>query len=68
MSYKENRKMKVYEATVTRNSDSYFYRTKYVPVPQIKLQGNWLQELGFEPGKNLNVNCKDGQLTITLAE
>lgn len=56
MSYKENRKMKVYEAS-DRN---------YRPVTQIRLQGKWLEDLGFEIGEVLSVECRGGEIIFTL--
>ena len=34
------------------------------PVPVIKLQGKWLQKLGFEPGDTLVVERQPGMLVI----
>ncbi|RHL85815.1 type I addiction module toxin, SymE family [Dorea formicigenerans] len=53
--------MKVYEATtVSRGID-----TKYKSVPQIRLQGAWLENnCGFEPGTNIKVLCEEGRLVI----
>lgn len=56
MRYKRNRKVKVYEATTGTN---------YKKVPQIRLQGEWLKELSFEPGVELNIECEGGRLIIT---
>ena len=63
---KEDRRVKVYEGTKSWNDP--WYRTKYKTQPQIKLKGDWLAELGFEPGANLNVHCEQGKLIITLAD
>lgn len=35
-------------------------------IPQIKLQGLWLDMLGFSIGKKIIVNCKNGKLVIEL--
>ena len=48
-AFKKDRALTVYEAS--SGSD-------YKPVPQIRLQGEWLNELGFEPGEKLNVHCE----------
>ncbi len=58
MAYKKNRPMKVYE---TSGAD-------YKRIPQIRLQGKWLQELGFEIGEAVNVECEGGKLIITLRD
>jgi hypothetical protein len=34
------------------------------PVPVIKLQGNWLQKFGFQPGDTLLVDRQPGLLVI----
>ena len=41
---------------------------KYQAVPAIRLQGKWLQKLGFEIGKKVNVECLDGKLSISLED
>ncbi len=35
-------------------------------VPLIRLQGAWLEKLGFTTGSKLKVSEQEGQLTITL--
>ena len=34
--------------------------------PTIMLKGKWLEELGFQFGDYISVNCEDGKLVITL--
>ncbi|MCB7304076.1 type I toxin-antitoxin system SymE family toxin [Bariatricus massiliensis] len=34
-------------------------------MPQIRVQGKWLEELGFESGSEINIECLDGKLIIT---
>lgn len=36
-------------------------------VPQIRLQGNWLSEIGYTAGEKIIVSHKDGKLIIELA-
>ena len=36
--------------------------------PQLRIQGLWLQTLGFEIGDTVQVKCEDGKLVITPAE
>jgi toxic protein SymE len=55
MAYKEYRKL-----TVTESS-GYQYKS----TPAIRIQGQWLSELGFDFGDKVNVKCEDGRLTIT---
>lgn len=64
-----DRKMKVYRTYVERKTKSlYAWAKRSVEIPQIRLQGKWLQETGFKPGDNLNVQCEDGKLIITRVE
>ena len=55
---KEDRKLKVYEVS------TYKYKT----TSQIRLQGEWLIKLGFDPGAPINVSCENGRIVITLDE
>lgn len=57
MAFKKNREMKVYETS------GYNYKSS----PQIRLQGKWLEDLGFEIGMSINIECIDGKLIITSA-
>ena len=57
-SFKTDRLMKVYESGGYSNKE----------IPQIRLQGEWLKELGFEIGDQLNVHCEGGRITITRAD
>ena len=64
-----DRKLKVYGVQAERKVRSMFATARrYIEIPQIKLQGLWLQETGFKPGDNLNVQCEDGKLIITRVE
>ena len=53
--FKENRTMTVYGIST---------QPGYKIVPQIRLQGEWLKELGYNIGDKLNVECREGQLII----
>ena len=64
MAFKEDRKLKVYEGSYTKSGS--WNNTKYKFQPQIRLQGDWLADLGFNPGTAMNVHCEKGKLTITL--
>ena len=37
------------------------------PVPQLRLEGKWLEDYGFLPGTPIEVSCTDGQLVICKA-
>ena len=58
MNGKRCRFVKVY-----RHIDS-FYRC----IPFIKLQGEWLRQLGFQDGDSIRVSCEEGKLTITTLD
>lgn len=64
-----NRRLKVYETSYQiNNPDSiYVYAKKSISIPQIRLQGKWLKECGFEPGCQVHIQCADGKLVITKA-
>jgi toxic protein SymE len=40
----------------------------YAQVPEIRLCGNWLRDLGFKEGKSVKVVMEKGQLIVTLAK
>lgn len=37
----------------------------YQSIPQIRIQGKWLEALGFSIGDKLEIACKENQLIIT---
>lgn len=39
---------------------------KYKPTPTIILKGQWLNEMGFQIGDQLKVECEDGRLVISV--
>ena len=55
------RKLKIYKKFQLRER-------KYTPVPEIRLEGRWLKELGFEIGKNIEIKQQKNKLTITLTD
>lgn len=38
----------------------------YKPTPTIMLKGQWVNEMGFEIGDQMKVECEDGKLVIIL--
>lgn len=40
----------------------------YAPIPQIILQGKWLEELGYHVGDKVTVDCQTGKMIITKEE
>lgn len=57
-AYKKERKMKVYAQSGYR----------YKETATIILKGDWLQDLGFEPGTPIRVECEGGRLVITKGD
>ena len=55
VSYMEKRKLKVYYG---RGRDN-------CRLPQIVLQGQWLERMGFSIGDSLTVDCQPGRVVIT---
>lgn len=55
MGFKEYRDLKVYDQS------GYNYKS----VLQIRLQGKWLEELGFSIGTSVCVKCQGGKIIIT---
>lgn len=37
-------------------------------LPIIRMRGKWVQDLGFQIGARILVQCESGKLTITLAD
>lgn len=55
------RKLKIYQKFQPRER-------KNITVPEIRLEGKWLKELGFEIGKEIEIKQQKNKLTITLAD
>jgi len=55
------RKLKIYQKFRSRTWDD-------TTVPEIRLEGKWLKELGFEEGKEIEVRLQKYKLTITLID
>ncbi len=58
---KKTRKLKIQPKTVSRTF-------KYVIVPEILLKGKWLEDAGFKPGQNVQIEQQKNKLVITLAD
>ncbi len=56
------RKLKIYQKHQPRDWN------RYVSVPEIRLEGKWLKELGFEIGKEIEIKQQKNKLTITLTD
>ncbi len=37
-------------------------------VPEILLKGKWLEEIGFKPGQNVQIEQQKNKLIITLTD
>lgn len=40
----------------------------FVLYPEIRLSGEWLEKIGFEPGQKVNVRTAKNEVLITVAE
>jgi len=54
-----SRKLKIHSRFRTRRWD-------HTTVPEIRLEGRWLEEVGFKEGKRVNIQIEPNKLTITL--
>ena len=54
------RKLAVSRRMAKRSGD------RYVEIPAIILSGRWLEQIGFEAGKRIEVQLQSGRLTITI--
>ncbi|MCQ4141174.1 type I toxin-antitoxin system SymE family toxin [Chryseobacterium sp. EO14] len=56
-----SRKLKIY---------SRFQKSSYklIIVPEIRLRGKWLDEIGFGEGKMVNIQQKKNKIIITVDE
>lgn len=68
MEEKNVRNLKVYEATESRKGSSWYGGGIYKTVPQIRLQGMWLEKYGFKPGNNIKIECKSKKIIIEVVE
>lgn len=56
------RKRKDYRELKVSSFSGYGYKS----APMLRIQGLWLEELGFNIGDPILVKCEDGKLVITL--
>ncbi|NBA88910.1 type I addiction module toxin, SymE family [Emticicia sp. CRIBPO] len=61
---KQTRQLKVYSKAFLHAT---LYHRRYVLVPQIILQGQWLQEIGFLKGGTVDVAFEEGRIVVTPA-
>lgn len=53
------RKKKIYSKFRSRTYDNIF-------IPEIRLEGKWLEKLGFTQGQTVSIEQKKNKLTITV--
>ncbi|RYC53322.1 SymE family type I addiction module toxin [Flagellimonas olearia] len=56
-----HRKLKIHSKFRRRTWDN-------ILVPEIRLEGHWLKELGFEEGKTVQVIMQEKKLTLVILE
>lgn len=39
---------------------------QYTTLPEIRLEGRWLEEVGFKEGKRVKIQVEKNKLTITV--
>ena len=59
MTISQFRKLKIHSKYRTRRWDN-------TTVPEIRLEGRWLEELGFTEGEQVQIKQQQNKLTITL--
>jgi len=62
------RKLKVYYRSVVQKTISIFIPRPYKDVPEIRLCGNWLKDIGFDSGQLIMVTHEMNKIVITLRE
>lgn len=56
-----SRKLKIYRKFRTRRWDN-------TTVPEIRLEGRWLEKVGFKEGERVKIQVEKNKLTITIDE
>lgn len=51
----------------SRMTGGGYYGSRYTTYPKIQMEGKWLQELGFNIGERLVVECENGSIRISPA-
>lgn len=59
-----NRTLTVGYTNYVTHYQSCYKPSNYRPVPQIRLQGNWLKAAGFSTGDTVEVVVEDGRVVI----
>lgn len=67
-STKKSKMIRVAYSACMRKSDRPGGRYREVMLPKIKMEGKWLEELGFHIGDRLVVEYGDGAIHITRAD
>ncbi|MCL7988750.1 type I toxin-antitoxin system SymE family toxin [Sphingobacterium sp. lm-10] len=53
------RKLKIHRKFLTRRWDN-------ITIPEIRLEGKWLEDAGFKQGAYVTIHVKKNRLTITM--
>lgn len=53
------RKLKIHSKFRNRRWDN-------TTIPEIRLEGKWLEEVGFKQGQNINILIEENKLIITI--
>jgi toxic protein SymE len=59
MTMSKFRKLKIHTKYQAR-------RYRYVDIPEIRLEGKWLNELGFKQGQTVTIELENNKLIITV--
>lgn len=51
-----------------RRSWGSLYRQRWATVPALRLNGQWLEQAGFNPGEKVTVHIEERSLTIQVEE
>jgi len=62
---KNRKKVRLLKVVSKSQPRAYF---QWISVPEIRLMGKWLGELGFEQGKYAKIQMMDKKIIITLKE
>ncbi len=59
MTMSKSRKLKIHSKSQARAYD-------WITIPEIRLEGKWLDKLGFKQGQMVIIEQKKNKLTITI--
>ena len=59
------RQLTISYKTEFRRSKKKYLESGYITVPALTLKGKWMEEMGFEVGTKVRVDCQKGLLVIS---